>query len=255
MRLNILPVCREFTLHQWGRWSESIPYGDLPSTRTLTRRWLEWRVFERTGNKRDSSIKTISWWMRVRWPGTPSWSHRGKLRIIVRSRIKGKPKLVNFILINSNLLYYRKATALAIIEMRNWMCTRNLLEDFHKRPDLTTIVIITAWKRGLGQANAFTGVCLSTRGVSVWCHFLSGCLVPYSFQGSLCLVPCSFQGVYVQGVCVQMGVSVQKGDFCPGWVSVQWGLCPGRPPRQRPPHGEERAVHILLECFLVVNTN
>ena len=32
------------------------------------------------------------------------------------------------------------------------------------------------------------------------CHFLSGCLVPCSFWGSLSLVPCSFQGVSALGV-------------------------------------------------------
>ena len=38
-------------------------------------------------------------------------------------------------------------------------------------------------------------------GVSVWCHFLSSCLVPCSFWGSsLLLVPCYLQGVSVRGV-------------------------------------------------------
>ena len=68
--------------------------------------------------------------------------------------------------------------------------------------------IITARKRSLGQGNVFTCVCYSVHGegVSVWCHFLSGCLVPCSFEGvsvsgsmllprgSLSLVLCSFQG-------------------------------------------------------------
>ena len=49
------------------------------------------------------------------------------------------------------------------------------------------------------------------RKVSVWCHFLSDCLVPYSLWGSLSLAPNSFQGVSVQGrgLCPGQGVSVQ----------------------------------------------
>ena len=58
----------------------------------------------------------------------------------------------------------------------------------------------------------------------VLCHFLSGCLVP-----------CSFQGVFVHGVSVQRGsvgegvLCREGGAVCPGReVSVQGrGLCPG----------------------------
>ena len=46
--------------------------------------------------------------------------------------------------------------------------------------------IITTCKRNLGQGNVFTHVCLFT-GVSVCCHFLSGCLVSCSFQEGVCL--------------------------------------------------------------------
>ena len=90
-------------------------------------------------------------------------------------------------------------------------------------------------------------------GVSVWCHFLSGCLVTCPFWGSLSLVPCSFWGslslvpcplwgslfgglclgrslsgglcprVSVKGVSVQ-GVSVEKGSL------PRKGLCQGDPP-------------------------
>ena len=59
-------------------------------------------------------------------------------------------------------------------------------------------------------------------GVSVWCHFLSGCLVP-----------CSFGGVSV-----------------PGPMSLGEGVCPGVS-LGKPPESEKWAVRILLECFLV----
>ena len=61
------------------------------------------------------------------------------------------------------------------------------------------------------------------RGVSVWCHFLSGYLVPCSFRG----------------VCVQGGL----------W---QGGLCSGALPWTETPllYGKERAVGILLKCIL-----
>ena len=44
--------------------------------------------------------------------------------------------------------------------------------------------------------------------------------------------------------------SLSRGILCRG------GSLLGRPPRQRPPsYGNERAVHILLECILVFNEN
>ena len=48
---------------------------------------------------------------------------------------------------------------------------------------LLECILVTTWKRSLGQYSIFTGVCLSTGGggSSVWCQFLSGCLVPCSF--------------------------------------------------------------------------
>ena len=83
----------------------------------------------------------------------------------------------------------------------------------------------------LREDNVFTPVCQSfcSQGevVFVWCHFLSGYLVPCSFQGSLSLVPCFFGG---------------GGVF---------GFCPGRPPDRDPLCGKGRAVRILLECILV----
>ena len=48
--------------------------------------------------------------------------------------------------------------------------------------------------------------------------------------------------------------SLSRGGLCLGEVSVQGGLCPGRYLSGRPPpYSEERAVRILLECFLVCN--
>ena len=40
----------------------------------------------------------------------------------------------------------------------------------------------------------FSQVSACPQGFFVWCHFLSGSLVPCSFWGSLCLVPCSLGG-------------------------------------------------------------
>ena len=51
---------------------------------------------------------------------------------------------------------------------------------------------------------------------------------------SLCLVSCSFQRVSVGG-------SVSRGSLSRMGVSVT----------ETPLYGEERVVHILLECFLV----
>ena len=60
-----------------------------------------------------------------------------------------------------------------------------------------------------GICNIFTGMCqsfcLQWEGVSVWCHFLSGFLVPYSFWGN--------------------------GDLCPG-RPLSRNLCQGDPPIQ-----------------------
>ena len=82
-------------------------------------------------------------------------------------------------------------------------------------------------------------------GVSVWCHFLSGC------QGrGLCL------GVSVQSLSVQSGVSLHGRGVSVGGVSrgslsgasLSGGSLSARPP---PPYGKERPVRILLECILV----
>ena len=115
-------------------------------------------------------------------------------------------------------------------------------------------ILITARKRSLGQGNIFTGVfqsfCSHGGGISVWCLFLSDCLVLCSFwEGGLAMVPCSFQGGSPSRG------SLSRWGLCP-WGLCPWGLCLGvllsrRPPRQRPLYGEERVVRILLECILV----
>ena len=46
-------------------------------------------------------------------------------------------------------------------------------------------------------SQACVGHSVHREGISVWCHFLSGCLVLCSFQGFLSLVPYSYKGVSV----------------------------------------------------------
>ena len=48
------------------------------------------------------------------------------------------------------------------------------------------------------------------------------------------------------GGCLCPGVSIQEGGLCSG------GLCQGDRPDSDPTYGDERAVRILLEYFLVV---
>ena len=71
-------------------------------------------------------------------------------------------------------------------------------------------------------------------------------LLGVSVQGGL--LQGSLSGVSVRSLC-RGGVSVKRisvqRDLCPG------GLCPGGPLDRDLLYGEERAVHILLECFLV----
>ena len=60
--------------------------------------------------------------------------------------------------------------------------------------------------------------------------------------------------VWLTGLMFLLGVSVSGPMFLPGGVFVQGffvqvGLCPW----ETPPYGDERAVRILLEFFLVFN--
>ena len=66
-------------------------------------------------------------------------------------------------------------------------------------------LLIAAGKRSLGQGNVFTGVCLSVcpQG-GLWCHFLSGCLIP-----------CSLKGVCVPGPMFHLGGLYPGGSSLP----------------------------------------
>ena len=109
------------------------------------------------------------------------------------------------------------------------------------------LTLVTA--SSIGQGNIITDVCLSTGGgVSVWYHFLTGCLVPCFYYGvsvqrrgslgELCWGGaghlCQW-GVSVEGGSLSWGVSVLEGSLCRGkeGVSVQEGdLCRDSPRRQ-----------------------
>ena len=121
---------------------------------------------------------------------------------------------------------------------------------------------------------SLASVILSTgEWVSVRCHFMSGCLVPFSFCGG---GGESLQSLHDVTFCLAAWSHVPSGGFlslvpC----SFQGGLClwlhvPGQRPLERDPldrdthpldrdplgqrvplYSKERTVHILLECILV----
>ena len=110
---------------------------------------------------------------------------------------------------------------------------------FFGRGPLLKPGITTAHKRSLEQGNVFTGVCLSTGGL---CDVTS-CLAAWSHIPS--------GGSLSRGVCVRGSLS--RGGLCQG---DQRGLSRGASVREPPPlHGDERAVRILLECFLCLKSN
>ena len=87
-------------------------------------------------------------------------------------------------------------------------------------------LLVTTCKRSLGQGNIFTCICHSVHNgewVSVWCHFLSGFLIPCSFWGYLSLLPCYCLVVSVWE-CFCLGCLCLGGSLCRG-MSV------GRPPQ------------------------
>ena len=98
------------------------------------------------------------------------------------------------------------------------------------------LCIFTAHKRSLVQANIFIGPCLSIGRYLYDVTFCPMFLRRVSVQGG----PCS-------------GRSLSRGSLSRERVSVQGGLCQGHPRTENPSTqcGEERAVRILLECFLV----
>ena len=144
------------------------------------------------------------------------------------------------------------------------------------------MTLFTARKRSFGHGNIFRSVCHSVnRGVSVWCHFLSGSHV---HSGGFCLwshVPSRrslFRGISVQGgLCSEEQTQWRIQDFPEGGVPTpkillfcknfvencmkmkefgaslrsDKGLCPEDFCKEPPPPSE--SVRILLESFLVIN--
>ena len=98
--------------------------------------------------------------------------------------------------------------------------------------NFNVLLIFTGRKRSLGQGNVFTGVCLSTGGIS-----LPACIRGHMIGGSLS------RGVSVQRRSLSRG-SLSKGRaLCPN----KGGLCPGAS------YGNEWVVSILLEYILVIS--
>ena len=91
-------------------------------------------------------------------------------------------------------------------------------QALENKKDKDTFAIMTARKRSLGQGNIFTGVCLSTGCVSVRGVSVRG------REWGLCPERCLCQGG--PRASVQRWGSLSSG----GGVSVQGGLCLGRPP-------------------------
>ena len=91
------------------------------------------------------------------------------------------------------------------------------------------------------EGNVFTGVCLSTGGVSVQERGLCS-------REGLCPGESLSRG---EPLSRDGGLCLCRGGLCPGW-----GLCPeGGLYQGDPPYGNERAVGILLECILVWKVN
>ena len=114
-------------------------------------------------------------------------------------------------------------------------------------PQKFKFYIITARKRSFGQRNVFTHVCHSVHrgeGVSVWCNFLSGWLVPCSYVSHFAF---SISFVSRSRRVSASGPMFHPGGPCPGDGICQWDF----PWTKIPLYSDERAVRILLECFLV----
>ena len=78
------------------------------------------------------------------------------------------------------------------------------------------------------EDNVFTPVCHSVHRGAVWGHFLSCCLVPWSFWWSLSRGGLTPEGVSIQGSLSRGGVSLQRGCLSPEGVSPSMGVSPSR---------------------------
>ena len=109
--------------------------------------------------------------------------------------------------------------------------------------------LITTRRWSPGQGNVFPGVCLSTgMGVSVWRHFLSGCLVPCSFRRGLC----TWSHVPSEGV--SWGSLSGGGALCLGVGGICLGsLCRKTSPKLR----KTGSVHPtgMLSCLSLNSLN
>ena len=139
--------------------------------------------------------------------------------------------------------------------VQNWHLVRQAALKYLYRCDqeneIYSIVVFpckectfTAHKRSLGQGNIFTGMCQSfcPRGSL---YDVTSCLGAWSHVPSVGEVSVPGPMFLFGGLCV--GVSVQGGFCSAGSMS---GSLSETPP---PQYGEEWAVHILLECFLVLH--
>ena len=86
--------------------------------------------------------------------------------------------------------------------------------------------------------------------------------VSHSVHGGVSVPACTTGHITGTGVSVQGGISVQgaslSGGLCPGGGGLcpwGWGSLSGRPPKETPMYGNERAVRILLECILVIDNS
>ena len=121
--------------------------------------------------------------------------------------------------------------------------------------------LITARKRNLEQGNVFTPVRHSVHGGDLCpsMHHRSHDRGVSRGEGSVSRWESLSRGYLSRGS--PSGEFLSGGDhLCPDlWGFLSGGLCPGgslsgRPPDRDPPYGNERAVRILLECILVINS-
>ena len=120
----------------------------------------------------------------------------------------------------------------ARIRSHFWLRSFNEVEGTVRRKVKKTWTnVITARKRSLGQGNVLHPfVCL--QGVSVWCHFLSGCLVPCSFWEAFVPGPMILPGGCLRGCLYQDGGLCERcrppqgmtssGSHWSGWYASHW---------------------------------